>query len=64
MESRAFDRICPACGGPFVRGEGGAGCVLCGHAIREIPRPRARGRIRTVRARLPRQLLLLPLDAA
>lgn len=35
-----FGLSCPICGGPLVRKEQGEGCVLCGHAVRPLPRRR------------------------
>jgi hypothetical protein len=65
MQSTRFGQICPVCAGPFVSGEGGAGCVLCGYAIEQkrpvrLRRPAARS---AALARRPRQLRL-PLSAA
>jgi hypothetical protein len=57
VDSHRYGRTCPACGGPLVVGEGGAGCVLCGHAIQHV---RAKRRsVRTWRStRADRELQL------
>jgi hypothetical protein len=36
----SFGATCPVCGGPLLRKERGAGCVLCGYAVRPVPAPR------------------------
>ncbi len=64
MQHTSFGRTCPICAGPFISGEGGAGCVLCGHAIEQkapirLRRPKPRSTV----IRRPRQLRL-PLSAA
>lgn len=53
-----FGLSCPICGGPLVRKEQGEGCVVCGHAVRPLPRRRMSSvwRERALRRQLrPRQ---------
>jgi hypothetical protein len=65
MERSRFGHTCPVCAGPFVLGEGGGGCVVCGYAVRVKPPLRSRPAVsrRMFRLRRPRQLML-PLSAA
>jgi hypothetical protein len=59
MPAHQFGPICPVCAGPLVVAEGGAGCVLCGHAVRRSPVPRPRSQwTRYHSPRRPRQLML------
>lgn len=57
-------RQCPVCAGPFIHGEGGAGCVVCGHALQFVARQH-RTLSRSQKARRPRPpvQLVLPLVA-
>jgi hypothetical protein len=64
MQALRFGTSCPVCGGPLVRGEGRAGCVLCGYAVQTSPHRRSTaGRQRTDRGRARPRQLMLPLHS-